>query len=67
MGPMGGGPMPGGPAAPPPPPRPDTPSPKIECPECGFSFIVGQIEVASCPNCGAEVPTGWVAPEGEDS
>jgi Zn finger protein HypA/HybF involved in hydrogenase expression len=44
---------------PPPPPRPDPPSPKISCPECEFSFIVGKIELATCPNCGAEVETGW--------
>jgi LSD1 subclass zinc finger protein len=50
----------------PPPPRPEPPSPKLACPECGFSFIVGQIEVATCPNCAAEVPTGWTPPEGED-
>lgn len=56
-----GGPPPGAgqptPTAPPPPP-PDAPSPKIECPECGFSFIVGDIAVAVCPMCAAEVPTG---------
>ena len=32
--------------------------PKIECPECGFKFIVGKIAVVTCPNCSAEVPTG---------
>jgi predicted RNA-binding Zn-ribbon protein involved in translation (DUF1610 family) len=48
---------------PPPPPRPEAPSPKLACPECGFSFIVGQIETATCPNCAAEVPTGWTPPE----
>ncbi|HSJ27032.1 MAG TPA: hypothetical protein VLB67_02410 [Acidimicrobiia bacterium] len=54
----------GGLATPPvaPPPRPEAPSPKLSCPECGFTFIVGEIEVATCPNCSAEVPTGWVAP-----
>lgn len=56
---------PGGmPGAPPPPPRPDPPSPRITCPDCDFSFIVGQIEVAACPNCGGEVTTGYTAPEG---
>lgn len=57
--PPGGG--PGGPGmpAPPPPPRPDPPSPRVECPECDFTFIVGKIETATCPNCGAEVETGW--------
>ncbi len=44
---------------PPPPPAPEAPSPKMTCPECEFSFIVGQIEIATCPNCGAEVETGW--------
>lgn len=62
-----GGPPPGQPggglATPPPPPvRPDPPVPKMTCPECGFSFIVGNIEVATCPNCMAEVPTGWTPP-----
>lgn len=42
----------------PPPPQPDVPLPKIECPECGFGFIVGKIAVATCPNCSAEVETG---------
>jgi predicted Zn-ribbon and HTH transcriptional regulator len=32
--------------------------PKIECPECGFGFFIGQIAVATCPNCEAEVETG---------
>jgi hypothetical protein len=32
--------------------------PRIECPECGFSFIVGDIAVATCPNCATEVRTG---------
>ena len=31
---------------------------RIECPECGFSFIVGDIAVATCPNCATEVRTG---------
>lgn len=47
----------------PPPPRPDPPSPKLSCPECSFTFIVGNIEVATCPNCGSEVATGWTPPE----
>lgn len=50
---------------PPPPPPPDTPSPKIECPECGYSFIVGDIAVAVCPMCSAEVETGLGTSEGE--
>jgi hypothetical protein len=52
---MPGG-MPGGP--PPPPPAPARPSPRISCPECEFSFIVGNIATATCPNCGTEVETG---------
>ncbi len=58
----------GGLATPPPPPpvRPDPPAPKMTCPECGFSFIVGNIEVATCPNCMAEVATGWIPPENGD-
>jgi hypothetical protein len=27
------------------------PSPRITCPDCDFSFIVGDIAVAHCPNC----------------
>jgi len=45
------------PAAPP-PPQPDRPSPRISCPDCAFTFIVGDIPVATCPNCGNEVQTG---------
>ena len=56
--PGGAGGMPQAPVTPPSPPAPEAPSPKLECPECGFSFIVGEIEVATCPNCGAEVDTG---------
>lgn len=58
-----GGPEGGGIAAPQPPPPPDTPSPKIECPECGYTFIVGDIAVAVCPMCSAEVETGLGSPE----
>ncbi len=50
-----------GPAAappPPPPPSPDVPSPRITCPECAFTFIVGEIALATCPNCGNDVHTG---------
>lgn len=57
---------PGGFATPPPPPPPEPPSPKITCPVCEFSFIVGDIALATCPNCGAEVETGrGPAPGGE--
>jgi hypothetical protein len=38
------------------PPEPDPPSPKVTCGECGFSFIVGAVSEAPCPNCGATVP-----------
>jgi DNA-directed RNA polymerase subunit RPC12/RpoP len=41
----------------------EQPSPRIECPECGFKFIVGDIAVAICPMCSAEVPTGRGQPE----
>lgn len=46
----------------PPPAAPSPPSPRISCPECDFSFIVGAIAVATCPNCGAEVTTGYDVP-----
>jgi LSD1 subclass zinc finger protein len=52
------------PPAPAPPP-PNTPLPRVECGECEFSFIVGDIAVATCPNCGAEVRTGLGDPEEE--
>lgn len=50
----------GGVGAPPPPPPPpaEQPMPKIECPECGFTFIVGMVPKVTCPMCSAEVPTG---------
>lgn len=50
--------IPPGGATPPPPPPPDEPLPKVQCPECDFSFVVGKIAVATCPNCTAEVETG---------
>lgn len=48
-----------GPAPPPPPPPPEAPSRRAVCPdpECGFSFIVGDVDVAPCPMCGSEVDT----------
>lgn len=49
--------MPGEPPQPPPAPPPPV-LPKISCPECGFEFIVGEIAVATCPMCSAEVSTG---------
>ena len=47
------------------PAAPGAPSP-IQCPECDFSFIVGDIVVATCPNCGAEVRTGGAGSEEEE-
>jgi hypothetical protein len=48
-----------GPAGVPPPPRPpDPPSPRVTCPQCEFTFIVGQVVEAKCPNCGSTVSTG---------
>jgi uncharacterized Zn finger protein (UPF0148 family) len=32
--------------------------PKIDCPECGFNFIVGLVPTVTCPMCEAEVSTG---------
>ena len=52
------------PAAPPPPP-PEQPMPKIECPECGFTFIVGMVPTVTCPMCSAEVSTGIEDDEAE--
>jgi len=52
---------PGAPATPAAPP-PDRPSPRINCPDCAFTFIVGDIAVATCPNCGTEVQTGRGVP-----
>ena len=56
--PPGVGQPPPGIMTPPPPPPPDTPSQRLACPDCAFSFIVGSIAVATCPNCGREVKTG---------
>lgn len=42
----------------PPPPKPEQPMPKIDCPECGFNFIVGMVPKVTCPMCSAEVDTG---------
>ncbi len=50
---------------PPPPPPPSPPPPKINCPECDFEFYIGEIAVATCPNCEAEVETGVEVPEDE--
>jgi DNA-directed RNA polymerase subunit RPC12/RpoP len=48
----------GAPPRQPPPPKPETPMPKIDCPECGFNFIVGNVATVTCPMCSAEVSTG---------
>ncbi len=50
--------VPGGPPPPPPPPQQEQTLPKVQCPECDFTFVVGPIATATCPNCSAEVPTG---------
>lgn len=57
--------VPGGQPAPPPPPPADQPLPKVQCPECEFSFVVGRIATATCPNCSAEVATGIAVEEGD--
>lgn len=65
-GPAGGPPgaPPGGPRRAqdmvPPAPPPEAPSRRARCrvAECGFSFIVGDVHVAPCPMCGAEVAIG---------
>lgn len=49
---------PGAPPPPSPPPPPEQPMPKIECPECGFSFIIGPVSTVTCPMCSTEVDTG---------
>ncbi|HZD23569.1 MAG TPA: hypothetical protein VE569_09235 [Acidimicrobiia bacterium] len=49
---------PGAAPQPPPPLRPEEPMPKIECPECGFNFIIGKVATVTCPMCSAEVSTG---------
>ena len=47
----------------PPLPAPEPPpSPRVECPDCGFRFIVGTVESAPCPNCGAAVPVSRGGP-----
>lgn len=46
------------PYGPPPEPTPDRPSPRATCGDCGFRFIVGDVETAPCPNCGATVTVG---------
>lgn len=48
-----------------PAPDPGPPSPRVVCSACGFSFIVGAVAVAPCPNCGNAVTVPGV--ESEDS
>ena len=59
----------GGPGAgfPPPPGASGEPEPpaelpidvsRVECPDCSFSFLVGEVETAPCPNCGNGVQVG---------
>lgn len=48
-----------------PEPPPPPPLPRITCPECEFSFVVGNIAVATCPNCEAAVTTGLGDDESE--
>lgn len=55
----------GGAPPPPPPPEPEKPMPKIECPECGFTFIVGIVPTVTYPMCSAEVSTGIEEDDGE--
>jgi len=45
--------IPSGPAGEPPPapPAPVTPPRRVACPACEFSFLVGEVEAAPCPNC----------------
>jgi Zn finger protein HypA/HybF involved in hydrogenase expression len=56
---VGGGAMPPpvpGAVPPPPTPAPSPPPPsRVTCDVCGYSFAVGDIAVAVCPNCTAEV------------
>jgi hypothetical protein len=49
----------GMPEAPPPAPPPPPVLPKITCPECEFTFVIGEIAIATCPNCNSEVDTGY--------
>jgi len=56
---------PGAPPRQPPPPKPEEPMPRIDCPECGFNFIVGKVAKVTCPMCSAEVATGIVEEDPE--
>jgi uncharacterized Zn finger protein (UPF0148 family) len=39
--------------------------PRIDCPECGFNFIVGKVAKVTCPMCSVEVATGIVEEDDE--
>jgi Zn finger protein HypA/HybF involved in hydrogenase expression len=56
----------GGQAAPPqaapPPPPPSPPLPRVTCGACGYSFAVGDVAVAVCPNCSADVAVAGHGP-----
>ena len=47
------------------PPPEAPPMPRVECPECGFSFMVGNIAIATCPMCASDVSTGLSVPDPE--
>jgi hypothetical protein len=36
----------------------------VQCSVCEFKFIVGNVAVVHCPNCGSEVETGLAPSEG---
>ena len=44
--------------SPAPTPPKEEPMPRIDCPDCGFNFIVGKKAKVTCPMCGVEVATG---------
>jgi hypothetical protein len=51
------GPLPPGgvPGATPPTPAEPASLTRVACDQCSFEFVVGEIDVATCPNCSAEV------------
>ncbi len=55
---VGGSPADPGLMTQPPAPEPELPSPRVTCPDCEFGFIIGAVETAPCPMCGALVETG---------
>jgi predicted RNA-binding Zn-ribbon protein involved in translation (DUF1610 family) len=52
--PPGAGPLSAAPPAAP-PAAAAAPLPRVTCAACSFEFVVGDIDVATCPNCSAEV------------